>query len=124
MNLVDSSGWLEYFADKPNAGQFARPLADAASLVVPTVVMYEVFKVMLREAGEERALVAHAHMQQARTVDLTPDLAVQAAALSHALRLPMADSIILATARAHGAVLWTQDEHFKGQPDVRFFAAR
>jgi predicted nucleic acid-binding protein len=124
MNLVDSSGWLEYLSDGPNADLFAKPLADTENLVVPTIVMYEVFRVMLRGAGEERAMVAQAHMQQAQTVDLTSELAVQAATLSHTLRLPMADSTILATANAHGATLWTQDEHFRECPSVRYFAAK
>lgn len=121
MNVVDSSGWLEYFADGPNAGKFAPPLEDRASLVVPSITIYEVFKVVCRQRGEDAALQAAALMQQGTVVELAPSLAMIAAKTSLELSLPMADSIILATARLHGAQLWTQDEHFSGLPDVQYF---
>lgn len=116
MNVVDSSGWLEYFADGPNAGKFAPPLEDRASLVVPSITIYEVFKVVCRQRGEDAALQAAALMQQGTVVELAPSLAMIAAKTSLEFSLPMADSIILATARLHGALLWTQDEHFSGLP--------
>lgn len=121
MNVVDSSGWLEFFANGPNAGEFAPPLADRATLVVPTITIYEVFKLVCRQRDESAALQAAALMQQGRMVELSPSLAMLAARTSIELSLPMADSIILATARLHEATLWTQDEHFRGLPRVRYF---
>lgn len=122
MNVVDSSGWLEFFADGPNAGNFALPLADRASLVVPTITIYEVFKVVCRQRGEDAALQAAALMQQGTAVTLSPSLAMVAARTSLETGLSMADSIILATARMHKALLWTQDEHFSAIQGVRYFA--
>jgi predicted nucleic acid-binding protein len=121
MNVVDSSGWLEYFADGKNASSFAAPLRDLDSLAVPAVTIYEVFKVLLREAGEEAALQAASVMQRGQVVDLTPQRAISAASLSLQHTLPMADSIILAAAREHEATLWTQDEDFKGLDNVKYF---
>jgi predicted nucleic acid-binding protein len=123
MNLVDSSGWLSFFADTKNADKFSAPLQDVNRLLVPTVVIYEVIKVLLRERGDEAAITAQANMQQGIVVDLSTDLAAAAAILSHELKLPMADSIIVVTARAFGAVVWTQDAHFKGLEKVKYFAA-
>ena len=121
MNVVDSSAWLEFFADGPHAGEFALPLADRASLIVPTITIYEVFKVVCRQRGEDAALQAAALMQQGRPVELSPSLAMIAARMSLELALPMADSIILATTRLHDAILWTQDEHFRNLPGVQYF---
>ncbi len=122
MNVVDSSGWLEYFADGPNAAFFATPLADAAELVVPAISIYEVFKRILQQRDETSALQAVALMQQGYVVDLDGSLAMSAAKLSVDLKLPMADSLILATARQFGAVLWTQDADFAALPDIRYIA--
>jgi predicted nucleic acid-binding protein len=124
MNVVDSSGWLEYFAGGTNASRFAVPLQDADALVVPAVSIYEVFKVLLREAGEEAALQAAAAMQRGHVIDLTPQRAVAAAVLSLKHSLPMADSIILAAAREHEAIIWTQDEDFKDLDKVKYFPKR
>ena len=121
MNIVDSSGWLAYFADAPNAKHFLAPLSDSAALVVPTVIMYEVFKVVLRESGENDALQAAMAMQKGTVVDLIAPLALAAAKLSLAHDLPMADGIILATAREFKATLWTQDADFKHIKDVKYF---
>jgi len=121
MNLVDSSGWLAYFADEPNAKYFLAPLKDIASLVVPTVTLYEVFKVALRESGENQALQAAAAMRKGKVVDLTSSLAIAASKLSLAHKLPMADSIILATAREFNATIWTQDSDFKDMDNVKYF---
>jgi len=123
MNLVDSSAWLAFFADTRNAGSFTKPLQDTNQLLVPTIVVYEVSKVLLRERGEEAAIVAQAHMQQGTIVDLNAEVAIAAATLSLELHMPMADSIILATARAFDATIWTQDDHFKSLPKVNFFPA-
>ena len=122
MNVVDSSGWLEYFSGGKNASRFSAPLKDVDSLVVPAISVYEVFKVLLREAGEEAALQAASAMQRGHLVDLTPQRAMFAATLSLQHSLPMADSIILATAREYDATLWTQDVDFEGMAGVRYVA--
>ena len=114
MNVVDSSGWLEYFTEGPNAEFFVPPLADAESLIVPAITVYEVFKTILRQRNESAALEAVALMEQGRVVSLDTPISLLAARISLDLSLPMADSIILATARLHGAVLWTQDIDFEG----------
>ena len=124
MNVVDSSGWLEYFADGPNASFFARPIEKPGELVVPTVSIYEVFKRLLQQRGDGDALQAAALMQQDRVVELSGTLALAAARLSSDLGMPMADSIMLATARAWNAVLWTQDADFESTPDVKYVKAR
>jgi toxin FitB len=120
MNVVDSSGWLEYLADGENADFFERPILDAGNLVTPTICLYEVFRRALTGRGEERALDAIGTMTVGDVVDLSRDLAVEAARLSADLKLPMADSIILATARGYSATLWTQDAHFKDVEGVRY----
>ena len=114
LNIVDSSGWIEYFTDGPNAGRFAGPLSDSDTLVVPTVTIYEVFRVVLRRRGEDDALRVAAAMSRGREIPLTSALALEAA------RLAMADGIILATARLTGATLWTQDVDFEGLANVRY----
>lgn len=121
MNIVDSSGWLAYFADEPNAEHFLNPLKDTASLVVPTITVYEVFKVVIRESGENEALQVTAAMQKGTVIDLTVRLAIAASKLSLENSLPMADSIILATAKAYDAILWTQDSDFKNLAGVKYF---
>ena len=122
MNVVDSCGWLEYFSDGTNAQEFEVPLRDVDSLVVPAICIYEVLKVVLRERGETQALEAMAAMQRGQVVDLDSRLAAVAARLSLAHSLPMADSIVLATARESGATLWTQDSDFKAIPGVRYLS--
>ncbi len=121
MNIVDSSGWLAYFADEPNAKHFLIPLNDTASLVVPMVTIYEVFKVVLRESSENEALQAAVAMRKGTVVDLTASLAIAASKLSLEHNLPMADSIILATAKEFDATIWTQDSDFKNMDDVKYF---
>jgi len=124
MNLLDSSGWLEYFADGPNAEYFAKPLANRDELLVPTICLYEVFKVVLREAGEDSALQAVALMKQGKVVDITCEIALMAAKISHEQKLPLADSLILSTAQQYDATIWTQDAHFKGKPLVQYFPTK
>lgn len=124
MNIVDSSGWLAYFADEPNAKHFLTPLNDPAALVVPTVTIYEVFMVVLRESGEDAALQAAMAMHKGTIVALTAPLALAAAKLSLAHNLPMADGIILATAQEFNAILWTQDADFKNIKDVKYFSKK
>ena len=121
MNIVDSSGWLAYFADEPNAKHFLTPLNDTDSLVVPTVTIYEVFKVILRESSENEALQAVVAMQKGRVVDLTASMAIAASRISLEHKIPMADSIILATAKKFEATIWTQDSDFKNIDDVKYF---
>ena len=124
MNIVDSSGWLEYFADGPNAGFFAPAIENLAELIVPTISLYEVFKRVLQQKDESQALKAVALMEQGTVVDLDAALALSAAKLSVDSKLPMADSIMLATARAFNAVLWTQDVDFEGMEGVRYIQPR
>jgi predicted nucleic acid-binding protein len=121
MNIVDSSGWLAFFADEPNAKHFLTPLSDSASLVVPTVTIYEVFKVILRESSEDEALQAVVAMQKGTVVDLSAPLAIAASKMSLEQNLPMADSIILATAQEFKAIIWTQDLDFKSLRNVKYF---
>ena len=120
MNVVDSSGWLEYFADGPSAGFFAPAIEDATDLLVPTLSLYEVFKRVLQQRGENAALTAIAVMQQSEVVELTAPLALSAATISVRHKLPMADSVMYATARAFDATLWTQDADFENLPHIRF----
>jgi len=121
MNIVDSSGWLAYFADEPNAKYFLTPLNDTVSLVVPTVTIYEVFKVVFRESSENDALQAAVAMRKGTVVDLTSSLAIAASKLSLEHNLPMAGSIILATAKEFDATIWTQDSDFMNIGDVKYF---
>ena len=122
MNVVDSSAWLEYFADGPNAGEFADVIADVEELVVPAVTLFEVFKRIRAQRDLASALYAVAQMRRGRVVDLDADLAVAAAELSAETGLPMADSIILATARAEEATLGTRDKGFLGMEGVEYRA--
>jgi predicted nucleic acid-binding protein len=124
MNVVDSSGWLEYFADGPNAAFFAKAIERSSDLVVPTVSVYEVFKRVLQQRGEGDALQAVAVMQQGLIAELSGPVALTAARLSVDLGLPMADSIMLATARMWDATFWTQDSDFERLPGVKFVAKR
>jgi toxin FitB len=123
LNVVDSSGWLEYFGDGPNAEAFAEPLAQPEELIVPAISIFEVFKRVLQQRDETAAIQVAALMQQGRTIALDGSLAMAAAKLSFDLALPMADSIILVTAREFGATLWTQDADFEEIEDVRYFPA-
>ena len=117
-NVVDSSAWLEYFTDSDRAPLFAAAIEDAENLFVPVITVYEVFKKVLRERGEEDALQVASIMQSGRLIDLDGALALEAA--RHPL--PLADSLIYATTLRHEATLWTQDEHFKNLPNVRYFS--
>lgn len=120
MNVVDSSAWLEYFANGANASFFAGPIEQPDTLVVPSVTIYEVFKRVLQQRDESDALRAVAVMQQGRVVNLDARVALSAARLGVETRLPLADSVILATARLYGATIWTQDADFEAIPGVRY----
>lgn len=113
MNVIDSSGWLEYFADA---------IADTEELIVPIISLLEVFKRILQQRDENAALQAVACMRQGRVVPLDEETALNTAKLGELHRLPLADSVILATARRHEATLWTQDSDFEGLEHVRYIA--
>jgi predicted nucleic acid-binding protein len=120
VNVVDSSAWLEYFGDGPNAQFFAKAIEKPDELVVPSLTLFEVFKRTLQLTDETTALNAVAVMMQGGVVDLSASLAIESARLSSETGLAMADAIILATARSEHAVLWTQDSHFDGLENVEF----
>lgn len=121
LRVVDSSGWIEYFADGPNASFFEGAIQDAGSLVVPAITLYEVFKRLLREPdGESLGLRVVAAMQRGKVVELDAELALEAARVAYERRMPMADSVILATAYGHGATVLTQDSDFEGLPGVEY----
>ena len=124
MNVVDSSGWLEYFADGPSADFFAAAVEATSELVVPVISVYEVFKRILQQRSESEALQAVAVMLRGRVIELDTHLALSAARISAQRRLPMADSIILATAHMCDATLWTQDEDFADVEGVRYIAKK
>ena len=124
MNVVDSSGWLEYLADGPNADFFANAILATGDLLVPTLSLYEVFKRVLQQRGDDDALQAVALMQQGMIVELSGSLALSAARISLNDKIPMADSIMLATARAYGATLWSQDSDFENIAGVKYMAKK
>ena len=124
MNVVDSSAWIEFFVDGPNAGFLAKAVGDVEALLVPSVVVLEVYRYILRQRGMKEALEAAAAMRQGRIVDLDEGLAIEAAELGASLRLPLADSIIYASALANEATLWTQDSDFEGLEAVEYRAKR
>jgi toxin FitB len=122
MNLVDSCGWLEYFAAGPNAGFFAPVIENIEHLLVPSICILEVFKNIARRRSEEDALLVTAMMQQAKVIGLDVSLALSAAKLGMQHKLPLADSIVLATAYAYGATIWTQDADFKNIKGIKYLA--
>jgi toxin FitB len=124
MNLVDSSGWLEYFAAGNNARFFEPALLDEKNLLVSTINIYEVFKMILRQRDENAALMAVAAMQKGLVADLDTTLSLSASRISLAYKLPMADSLIYATAQKFKAIVWTQDDDFAELPGVRFVAKK
>jgi len=121
MNVVDSSAWLSYFAGDKNAGLFARPIEAIDELLVPGITVTEVFKCIMRQRGENEALEAIAHMEQGKVVPLDSSLAIDAAVYGLNNKLPLADSIIYATAKKFSAVIWTQDVDFKGFSRVKYY---
>jgi len=124
MNLVDTSGWIEFFFGGENAPEFVDPIEDTSQLIVPVVCLYEVFKKVHLVGDEARALQAVAQMKQGRVVALNEDVALRAALISLRHKLPMADSFIYATGQLNEALVWTQDSDFKGLPGVRYVEAR
>jgi len=121
MNIVDSSCWLEFFSGSKVGDLVSGAVEDLESLMVPSIVLYEVFKKIIIEKDEDSALIAVAHMKQGTVIDLDADLSIYSAKIGREYRLPMADSIIYATARKHNCILWTQDKHFKEFDNVQYF---
>ena len=121
MNIVDSSGWLEYFADTVNAKNFEKIIEDIEQLLVPSITIFEVFKKILTEKNEHTALKVVAHMKLGSVIDLDTEISLQAGKFSHELKIPMADSIIYATAKKYNAQIYTQDRDFKGLDLVQYF---
>jgi toxin FitB len=124
VNLVDSSGWLEYFAGGPQAGPFAEAIEDLPRLVVPTIVLLEVTRRVMQQRGEDEALQVAALLHQGEVIPLDAGIAVSAAQLGIAHKLPLADSIIYATAKQYEATVWTMDADFAGLPKVRYIQKR
>lgn len=121
MNLVDSSAWLEYFADSENAQHFSSAIENSENLLVSVINIYEVYKKITHERNENLALQAVALMQQAQIIPATSEIALLAAKASIQYKIPMADSIIFATAQLHNATVWTQDADFENLPNVKYF---
>ncbi len=124
MNLVDLSAWLEYFAAGRHAGQFAAAIEDIDHLLVPTIVLVEVTRRVIQQRGEDAALQVAAMLHQGQVVALDSGIALSAAQLGVAHKLPLADSIIYATARQYQATVWTMDAHFADLPGVRYTPKR
>ena len=124
MILIDSSGWIEYFADGPLAESYAAFIekADAEKTVTPTIVIYEVYRRIKSTKGEQKALEAYTQMSRTNIVELTSPLSLKAADISMNLNLGMADSIIVATAKAYNAEIVTSDEHLKSIKGVKFIS--
>jgi predicted nucleic acid-binding protein len=122
MNVIDSSAWLSYFAGDQNAAVFGKAIENIEKLLVPSITITEVFKNILRQSSEEHALSAIAHMEQGKVIVLDSELAIDAAHYGVVHKLPLADSIIYATAKKYNATVWTQDSDFKGLPNVKFYA--
>lgn len=120
MNVVDSSGWLEYFGEGKNVAFFSPPIEKTDQLIVPTICIYEVFKRLSDLVSEDEALQAIGVMSLGQVVECNRQLALNAAKISREFKLAFADSVILATTRMHDATLWTQDEHFDGLEDVNY----
>lgn len=121
VNVIDSCGWLAYFAGEKNAGIFSAPIEDVEKVIVPTICLHEVFKVLQREVDEDAAFVAVAAMQQGVVVDLDVELSLESAVISTREELALADAVIYSIALKYQADLWTQDKHFDGKPGVRYF---
>lgn len=122
MNVVDSSAWLSYFADDKNSSFFSKPIESIDRLLVPSIIVTDVFKYVLRLKGEELALEVIAHMTQGKIISLDSQLAIDAGSYGVQHKLPLADSIIYATTMKYNATLWTQDSDFKDLPNVKFYA--
>ena len=121
MNVVDSSAWLSYFAGDEKSKHFANPIENVKQLIIPSIILYEVFKCILREKNESSALQAVAHIQQGKIIQLDSILSIESAQIGHEYKLPLADSIIYAVTLKYDAILWTQDSHFAELEKVKYF---
>ena len=121
MNVIDSSAWIAFLTDKPAATHFIEPLQKSSEVAVPTVVLHEVFKFLLRNHSTQVALSAAARMRNCLLVPLDANLALHAAECGINFKLPLADSIIYSTAQSLDAMLWTLDADFEGLPGVTYF---
>ena len=124
MNLVDSSGWLEYFSDGRNAKYFAPIIENTEKLIVSAINIYEIYKKVLTERDENIAIQIVALMQQANVIEVNSSIAIQSAKFSSEFKIPMADSIIYTTARMNNAIVWTQDADFMGLNGVKYFKVK
>ena len=124
MNIVDTSGWIEFFFAGPNATYFAKPIENTVELLIPTICLYEVFKKVNMVGSVAQALQAVAQMREGQVVDLTETIALSASLISIKYKLPMADSMIYATGLANNATVWTQDIDFERLPGVKYKEAR
>jgi len=121
MNIVDTSGWLEYLADTPHADHYAAAIENTEELLVPSIVLYEVFKKLTLAYDENRAFQAIGQLKQGRVLPVDEAIALYAGKASIEKKLPMADALIYATAILHEATIFTQDAHFEGLPQVKYF---
>lgn len=121
MIVVDSSGWIEFFLDGPKAGIYARYLQHPEKILTPVIVVYEVYKKVKRERGEQLAKLCLAQIEKTQIVPITQTIALLAADLSLEFSLPMADALVLATARAQKSELITSDSDFQNIPGARVF---
>jgi len=124
MNLVDTSGWLEYLADTKNAKNFADAIENTEELIVSSINVYEIYKKVLKEKDENTAIQIIGLMKQSKVIDVTSSIAIQAAKLSYEENIPMADSIIYITAKENDAILWTQDADLKSLEGVKYFSKK
>ncbi|HEX7557274.1 MAG TPA: type II toxin-antitoxin system VapC family toxin [Leptolinea sp.] len=122
MNLIDSSGWFEYFINSSNARHFVPVIENMDELIISPLNFFEIYKRVQREFGADEANRAVGFLKNARVVDISTSIALAAAELSKIHHLHMADSFLLATAQSEDAVLWTMDSHFKDIPGVQYFA--
>jgi len=121
MLILDSSCWLEYFLDGKGADRYAGQIETRAEIIIPAIVLHEVFKVVMRASSEDSALAAAGALQQFPVIPVDENVAMYSARLGQEYGLAMADSMILATAQIHHATLWTQDADFKKLPNVKYF---
>ncbi len=121
MNLVDSSGWLEYLSDGKNSKLFAPAIEKTNELIVSTINIYEIYKKILLERDESTAIQVVGIMQQAKVIEVSSIISIQAAKLSYERKIPMADSLIYTTAKLNNAMVWTQDIDFKKLDNVKYF---
>ncbi len=120
MIIVDSCGWLEWFTDGILADKYKEHLADTENILMPAIILYEVYKILKREVGEEKALLAAGYMKNSQVIPLDDTLALAAADIALYEKLAMADAIIVVTSRAHNCKIISSDVDLKGQVNVDY----